>query len=68
VITMCVRCEGGSEEDLLTDEFVRIALDGFVMVAVEPEPPWAYTIGLTPDALPRLCQASLDAERASGEA
>ena len=43
---MCVICDGGSEEELLSDEFVRIALHGFVMVAVEPAPTWAYTIGL----------------------
>ena len=44
---MCVLCEGGSEEDLLRDEFMRIALDGFTVVLVESESPWAYTIGLT---------------------
>ena len=43
---MCVICDGGSEEELLADEFVRMALDGYVMVSVEPEPTWAYTIGL----------------------
>jgi hypothetical protein len=43
---VCVICDGGSEEELLSDEFVRIALHGFVMVAVQSTTPWAYTIGL----------------------
>ncbi|MEY2458368.1 MAG: hypothetical protein QOG30_198 [Acidimicrobiaceae bacterium] len=43
---MCVICDGGSEEDLLNDEFVRVAVEGFVMVGVESESPWIYTIGL----------------------
>jgi hypothetical protein len=43
---VCIICDGGSEEELLSDEFVRIALHGFVMVAVESTPEWAYTIGL----------------------
>lgn len=43
---MCVLCDGGSEEDLLADEFVRIAIDGFVMIGVEGTPTWGYTIGL----------------------
>jgi len=43
---MCVLCDGGSEEDLLRSEFMRIAVDGYTVVFVESESPWCYTIGL----------------------
>jgi hypothetical protein len=45
-VAVCVICDGGSFEELLSDQFVRIALEGCVMVAVDSTPEWAYTIGL----------------------
>jgi len=46
VVAVCIICEGGSEEDLLASEFMRLAIDGFTAVAVLADPPWMHTIGL----------------------
>jgi hypothetical protein len=43
---VCVICDGASEEEVLTGEFMRIAVHGFTMVGIEATPPWTYTIGL----------------------
>jgi hypothetical protein len=43
---VCVICDGGSFEEMLSGEFVRIAVHGFTMISVESATPWTYTIGL----------------------
>jgi hypothetical protein len=35
-----------SPDEVMSDEFMRIALRGFTIVGVEASSPWAYTIGL----------------------
>jgi hypothetical protein len=45
-VAVCIICDGASEEEVFTGEFVRIAVHGFTMVGVEDTPPWTYTIGL----------------------
>jgi hypothetical protein len=43
---VCFICDGGTEEEAFTGEFLRIAVHGFTMVHVEGVPSWTYTIGL----------------------
>ena len=43
---MCALCDGGTHEELFTNDFIRIAIDGFVLVGVDAPMPWMYTIGL----------------------
>jgi hypothetical protein len=45
-VAVCFICDGGTEEEAFSGEFVRIAVHGFTMLHVEANPPWTYTIGL----------------------
>lgn len=43
---MCIICDGGTFEELMSDQFVRIAMRGYVLVGVEGPTSWSYSIGL----------------------
>ncbi|HEV3226318.1 MAG TPA: DUF4262 domain-containing protein [Acidimicrobiales bacterium] len=45
---MCIICDGASDDEVHTGEFVRIAMHGFTMIGIEGSPTWTYTIGLVP--------------------
>lgn len=63
---VCFICDGGTDEELLAEEFMRIALHGFTMTGVDSAPPWTYTIGLEQSFRhPELVITGLSAETAA---